>query len=263
MADLCPPRPRRAFTLIELLVVVTIIAILIALLLPTLNRARDQARSTACTANLRSMSLQLYMYATENDQYLPFATDGPLAYTGNTIPAWHTIFTTQMGMSPKLLRCPSGGNGNRYWNANSGQPAQWDYFGSSSTNSYPTNGVKSYGTDYAMNATMYDPYRPNANWQMRNDQWAPSPPHGPHPSMPSLRPMQSPQQIMAFMDGTDRWVGGWAPGNGTVYRHNGNEAATISFLDGHAEVWKIGDCQATPPRGLWNMLGYSGLPWHD
>jgi prepilin-type processing-associated H-X9-DG protein len=48
-----------------------------------------------------------------------------------------------------------------------------------------------------------------------------------------------------------------------VYRHNGNTAATLSFLDGHAEVWKVAESQNGPPRGLWNMpvSGYGGVPW--
>jgi prepilin-type N-terminal cleavage/methylation domain-containing protein/prepilin-type processing-associated H-X9-DG protein len=61
---------RRGFTLIELLVVIAIIAILMAILIPTLNRAKEQAKRGACLNNLRQLQLAWIMYANENDDKL-------------------------------------------------------------------------------------------------------------------------------------------------------------------------------------------------
>lgn len=55
-----------AFTLIELLVVVAIIAILLSILLPSLQRARDQAKQLLCLTNLRSQGEAGLAYADEN-----------------------------------------------------------------------------------------------------------------------------------------------------------------------------------------------------
>ncbi len=59
----------RGFTLIELLVVVSIIALLISILLPSLKKARIQAKNTKCAAQLHDIGVSLMSY---NLTYLRF-----------------------------------------------------------------------------------------------------------------------------------------------------------------------------------------------
>ena len=102
----------RAFTLVEMLVVIAIITVLCALLLPTLNRAKANARRTTCLGNLKQVGLSVLMYSDDSNDKSPkpegVNTNRILSITG-----YKKLIESYVGLNgassarTKLFACPT------------------------------------------------------------------------------------------------------------------------------------------------------------
>ncbi len=72
MRRLFAKRGTAAFTLIELLVVIAVIAILAAILLPTLSRAKSEARIADCLNSKRQLGVAWLLYAEDSQEALTY-----------------------------------------------------------------------------------------------------------------------------------------------------------------------------------------------
>lgn len=90
----------RSFTLVELLVVIAIIGLLAGLSYPAISGAMAKAKSSECVNNLRQISTAINLFATENNEYLPYASGPNAAGSGNSygFSHWEAPLAVIMGV---------------------------------------------------------------------------------------------------------------------------------------------------------------------
>jgi prepilin-type N-terminal cleavage/methylation domain-containing protein/prepilin-type processing-associated H-X9-DG protein len=158
------------FTLIELLVVISLIALLLTLLLPSVRRARNQAKAIVCQARLRQWGLAFKMY-TDSNEGRWFTAEressteiGPDNWLGLTSPSW---FNTR-----DFIACPRATKGspdNSYRDAFTAWRSREDAVARTSA------GKSIFGpVSYGFNAMVSwpPPQDPRSSMEPRNFYWA-------------------------------------------------------------------------------------------
>lgn len=97
---------RRAFTLVELLVVMAIVGLLGALLLPSLSKAGERARVTACRSNLRQVGIALRLYLDDHGNRFPTMQNRSRG-TNFVVPSTPEIVLAPQLGSALVWKCPS------------------------------------------------------------------------------------------------------------------------------------------------------------
>ncbi len=100
---------RKAFTLIELLVVIAIIAVLMSILLPSLRKAREQAKSTMCRSNQKQNYISLSMYCGNYNDLLPVCgwANYDLQRENGAVCGLGFLYHDGVVQDPAIFYCPS------------------------------------------------------------------------------------------------------------------------------------------------------------
>jgi len=261
-----------AFTLIELLVVVAIIALLISILLPSLARARQQARSVQCLGQCRELGHGMTLYHSENGNYPAHQWYLP----DNVRLRWFNAMSLYLGGAPatgslsadlprraSVQACPATPE----WDVgrNNSYGYNYKYLGSARDNLGPGNPYHRYETFpvkelRSPGRTIAFADSDGTGWTM---PWGPE--RGPdHPAAdhdphrlgnhayvldPTYIPLRS---LVSYSDGVLEPYAWKTTRTYLSDRHLGQSNAI--FADGHGD--RLAPRKAYEDNGLWNGLGF-------
>jgi prepilin-type N-terminal cleavage/methylation domain-containing protein/prepilin-type processing-associated H-X9-DG protein len=247
---------KSAFTLIELLVVIAIIAILAAILFPVFGRARENARRSNCTSNLKQLALAWMQYTQDNDEKAVPAywidADGNYRFYFGT-GKWQGQFDyTSAPMWPYMKNASFSA-----CSSFKGRETQADYG----------------ETDYGYNMAYIGGYGPGKSASRFPDaRMTEFPVNIAKITVPSQTFLFGETAMMATSAPLQRWPWMYSPsGTGSTshasihFRHLGT--ANMAFVDGHVKAMRMDveatGLQSTPgaPRGT--ITGNPGNPKSD
>ena len=94
---------KKGFTLVELLVVIAIIALLLSILMPSLGRAKKQAKDIVCRSNIKQWGIYFSLYTNEHNGSFQGEWSG--AHPDQT---WLVTLFNYYKKNPQILLCPEG-----------------------------------------------------------------------------------------------------------------------------------------------------------